>query len=57
VLVPVTVTPLARADIDRAGRHGIEIRVGEERATLTALVLPLRAHTKRRRRRRRGRRR
>ena len=51
-LAPVTLTPLAGQDIDRFGRHSIEIRVGEERAALTALVLPPRPRRKRRRQRR-----
>lgn len=56
-LVPVALMPLAGEDIDRPGRYEVEVRVGDERGTISVLVVPLRERRKRRRRKRRRRRR
>lgn len=48
-LVPVTLAPLAEADIDRAGRYDIEVRVDGQPGVVTVLVIPGARRRKRRR--------
>lgn len=51
-LVPVALASLEGEDIARVGRYGLEVRVGDERATLAVVVTPRGGRGKRRRRRR-----